>query len=276
MNVFDGRVAIITGGASGIGRALAEELVAHGCRVVLADINGAQAEQVAAGLRARGAAAESAPVDVRDAEAVRALVEKVGREGRLDYLFNNAGVATFGEARDMALADWNRIIDVNLRGVVNGVVAAYPLMIRQGGGHIVNTASAAGLAPTPSATAYAMTKHAVVGLSTSLRGEAARFGVRVSAVCPGFIDTPLKDSLQLLNCDRETALRAFPLKLHPADECARVVLRGVARNRPIIVVTSFARLAWLVYRLSPSLAIRLAQSAAARSPLLESRKVVGC
>ena len=171
MDIFADKVAIVTGGASGIGQALGAALVQRGARVVLADVNGEGAQAAARALVPRGAVT-SATLDVTDAVSVERVVnEAVGAHGRLDYLFNNAGIAIMGDARHMTLADWTRIVDVNLRGVVHGVVAAYPIMIRQGFGHIVNTASLAGLIPTPGAAAYATTKHALVGLSTALRGE---------------------------------------------------------------------------------------------------------
>ncbi|MBI4514819.1 MAG: SDR family NAD(P)-dependent oxidoreductase [Deltaproteobacteria bacterium] len=269
MSGFTGKVAIITGGASGIGRALGEELAGRGARVVLADRNGAQAQAVAGAITAGGGAAQAATVDVCDAGAVLTLVTQTATAyGQLDYLFNNAGIALAGRTRDMTVADWNRLIDVNVRGVVHGVMAAYPLMITQGFGHIVNTASVAGLAPAPGFTAYAATKHAVVGLSTSLRSEAARHGVRVSAVCPGFIDTPIKDTMPLLNVDRAAVLKSLPVKLHSPVACARAILRGVERNQAIIVVTAFAKLGWLLYRLSPALITRLLELGVRRSPLL--------
>jgi NAD(P)-dependent dehydrogenase (short-subunit alcohol dehydrogenase family) len=268
MGAFDGKVAIVTGGASGIGLAIARRLVAEGCRVLLADVDGDGAERAARAME-DGERVEAARVDVTDAEAVRACVEQVAaRHGRLDLLFNNAGIVTFGEVRDMSLSDWMGMVNVNLIGVVHGVAAAYPLMVRQGFGHIVNTASAAGLGPTPGAVTYAMTKHGVVGLSVSLRAEAAAHGVKVSVVCPGFIDTPIKERATYLNTDLETALETFPFKLHAPDDLARAVVRGVARNKAIIVFTILARAGWYLYRLSPSLAIRLMQLAADRSPLL--------
>lgn len=269
MSAFADKVAIVTGGASGIGRALGQDLAQRGARVVLADINGQSAQATADAMTSAGGRARAAVIDVRDADAVQGLVtETAATYGRLDYMFNNAGVALAGKTRDMTLADWNRLIDVNLRGVVHGVVAAYPVMIAQGFGHIVNTASAAGITPTPGLTGYATTKHAVVGLSTSLRGEAARHGVRVSVVCPGLIDTPIKDNMTLLNTDRQALLKSIPLKLHPPEACARATLRGVERNQAIIVVTTFAKIGSLLYRLSPALMGRLIALSAQRSPML--------
>jgi NAD(P)-dependent dehydrogenase (short-subunit alcohol dehydrogenase family) len=269
MSAFADKAAIVTGGASGIGRALGQELARRGARVVLADINGQSAQAAADAMTTAGGRARAATLDVRDADAVQRLVtETAATDGRLDYMFNNAGIALAGKTRDMTLADWNRLIDVNLRGVVHGVVAAYPVMIAQGFGHIVNTASAAGITPTPGLTGYATTKHAVVGLSTSLRGEAARHGVRVSVLCPGLIDTPIKDNMTLLNTDRQALLKSIPIKLHPVEACARATLRGVERNQAIIVVTAFAKIAWLLYRLSPALMGRLIALSAQRSPML--------
>src|SRR5262249_56364016 len=136
-----------------------------------ADIDGEGAERTAGELGQNTAgAATSAAVDVRDAVAVQALVNDIrGRYGRLDLMVNNAGIGVGGEAHELLLAHWDRIIDVNLRGVMHGVHAAYPIMMQQRSGHIVNTASLAGLLPSPPLTPYAMTKHAVAGLRLSLR-----------------------------------------------------------------------------------------------------------
>ncbi len=180
-----GGVAVVTGGGSGIGRALAMELAKRGAFVHVTDFNGSSAEATA---KAIGASAAHAAVDVRDAGAVQRFCDSVGR---VDYMFNNAGIGVGGEIQDLSLAHWDRILDVNVRGVIHGVHAVYPGMIARGSGHIVNTASLAGLVPTPLATPYGMTKHAVVGLSVSLRMEAAAYGVRVSALCPGTVETPL-------------------------------------------------------------------------------------
>lgn len=272
MDAFRDRSAIVTGGASGIGRALGEALAARGAVVTLADIDEPRAAEVAAGIAERGGRARAALLDVRDAAAVRAVVEKAAAEhGRLDYMFNNAGIGLAGEVLRMSLADWDRIVDVNLRGVVHGVVAAYELMARQKSGHIVNTASVAGLIPTPGLTAYAATKHAVVGLSTSLRAEAAAHGVKVTAVCPGLIDTPMKQNIEVRDVDRDKLVSGLPFAFYPADRCARDILRGVARNRAIVVVTGHARLMATLHRLFPSLIHRVALREAREGIMVKSR-----
>jgi len=252
---FGDQVAIVTGGASGIGRSLATALVRAGARVVVADVDSALAESVA---RELGGLARAEYVDVVDSVAVRRLVEgTVAREGRLDLMFNNAGIAVFADARDTSLDDWNRQIDVNLRGVVHGIVAAYPIMVRQWRGHIVNTASAAGLIPVPGNIAYSATKHAVVGLSLGLRAEARPHGVRVSVVCPGVIRTPIVQAAKIVGPTREAVLADPRIRLYSPDRLAAAVLRGVRRNRAIIPFTPEFRLMWLLHRVSPRITLAI-------------------
>ena len=192
-------VALITGAGSGLGRALALELARRGGLLHLSDLDAKGLEQTAALVRSAGGTVHTDCVDVRDAAAVRQWV--LG-PARIDYLFNNAGIPGVGGLTDRyAPSDWETIIDVNLKGVVNGVHAAYSVMVRQGFGHIVNTASAAGLMPLPLRLPYSAMKHAVVGLSKSLRIEAATKGVRVSVLCPWFIRTPILTSSAMRGCE---------------------------------------------------------------------------
>jgi NAD(P)-dependent dehydrogenase (short-subunit alcohol dehydrogenase family) len=251
---FGGETALVTGGASGIGLALGAELAASGAQVVLADIDGDAAERAAADLpgSVRGCA-----LDVRDADAFRALV---GEIGEIDLLCNNAGIAMGGPTHELTADHWDRAIDVNIRGVVNGVLAAYPAMVERGRGHILNTASGAGLVAPPFVAAYAMSKHAVVGLSLGLRSEAALHGVRVSVLCPGSVETPILDrpppaDLPPTPSEPVTArayLAVVRQKPVPADDIARSALRAVERNRGIIVVPAAARPLWYLHRLSPT------------------------
>jgi len=258
MDAFQDKVVIVTGGASGIGRALCVELARRGAQVVAADLNAAGASQVAAAIVASGGKAEARAVDVASWEAVDALVGGVAAaHGRIDYVFNNAGIGVAGEERDVTLADWQRVLAVNLWGVVHGVRAAYPRMLQQGFGHIVNTASLAGLSPAPLQTSYVASKHAVVGLSCALRVEAADRGVRVSVVCPGLIDTPILHTIEVRGMDAERlrGLVTTTAKAMSPAACARVILRGVEKNKPIIVVTRAAYVVWLLTRLSPRAAL---------------------
>lgn len=250
------RIAIVTGGGSGIGEALCRALAGRGDTVIVADIDGAAAERVATDLRQT-----SAKVDVRDAASVQALVDDtVAQHGRLDLIFNNAGIGIGGDALELTVAHWDRIIDVNLRGVVHGVQAAYPVMAKQRSGSIVNTASVAGLIPVPYLAPYAAVKHAVVGLSTSLRGEARAHNVNVTVVCPGWTDTPILDStgpddlpkpsmLEERGGARELAEKMG--KLYSPDLLAQDILRGVDRKKAFVVAPRQARAIWRLNRLAP-------------------------
>lgn len=239
-------MALVTGGASGIGRAVCEALTQRGARVVVADVDGERAREAA-----RDMGAEAEQLDVVDAAAVESLFERVWRAHRgIDFVFNNAGICIIGNARDFEVGDYHRLIDVNIRGVVNGTHAAYRRMAERGSGHIVNTASIAGLVPSPRFTGYAMTKHAVVGLSTSLRIEAAKYGVRVSAVCPGVIDTPMaQNALMRGAIDRDAAIHRIPM--YAPERCAADILAGVEKNRALIVVTPYAKAAFAMHRFAP-------------------------
>ena len=274
----------MTGGGSGIGAALVRALAARGATVVIADIDEAGAKTVAEEVNARRRlvrrlarrlAGRSAGTAVPWTSGMPApsptWSQQVAAEhGQLDLMFNNAGIAIGGMVEELTLDHWDRVIDVNLRGVVHGVHAAYPLMLRQGHGHIVNTASLAGLVPGPSLAPYAAAKHAVVGLSLSLRAEGASRGVRVSAVCPGFVDTPLLGRVNPDLPQTETGANAAALarllgKLYQADALAQDVLRGVARNRALIVAPRSARVAWRMTRYAPGFTMRTIISGVTKS-----------
>ena len=250
------RVAIVTGGGSGIGEALCRALAARGDTVVVADIDGASAERVASDIGSRAIASK---VDVRDAAGVQALVdETVAQHGRLDIMVNNAGIAVGGDALELTLPHWDRIIDINLRGVVHGIQAAYPVMAKQRSGHIVNTASMAGLTAPAYMAPYVAVKHAVVGLSMSLREEAKAYGVNVTVVCPFWVDTPILDSTGpedlpkaglMQDGVREAAAR---MGIYSPQALAQDILRGIDKKKVMVVAPARGRFVWRLARLSPA------------------------
>jgi len=240
---FRGKVAIVTGGAAGIGQALCEALSRHGARVIVADIDEERGRQTASAIAANGGLARAAHLDVTNREHVQRLVaDTAGEFGHLDYMFNNAALtASRGELCDLPCEAWLRAIDVNFLGVLYGTMAAYACMIRQGSGHIVNTASLAGLVGFPTSMPYGATKAAVVNLSMSLRMEAAARGIKVSVTCPGPVHADTDQHRRLIG----------------VNKAARQILTGVERNRAIIVFPWLARLLWWRYRLSPELVLPL-------------------
>jgi NAD(P)-dependent dehydrogenase (short-subunit alcohol dehydrogenase family) len=252
MKVFKDKIAVVTGGASGIGRALTGALCRDGATVVCADIDEKGAGRAVREIVSAGGRAMAAHLDVTRRHQVARVVGRTVREfGRLDLMFNNAGVGIVGEVRDMTADHWRRVVDVNLWGAINGTLAAYPVMIGQGAGAIVNIASIAGLLPVPALAAYAAAKHAVVGLSTSMRPEAADLGVQVSVACPGAVDTPLFRTAEILGADREELFRRFPFVMD-VDRAAAKILRGVKRNKGVIVFPLSNVLLWRFYRLWPA------------------------
>jgi NAD(P)-dependent dehydrogenase (short-subunit alcohol dehydrogenase family) len=285
LRVFDGGVAVVTGAASGIGRAIAETLAQRGSHVVLADVDLDEAEGIAAGIRKTGGRASARHLDVRSfAEFREAVAGTVEQLGRLDCIFNNAGIGATGEVADYTMDAWDRVLGVNLMGVIHGVQCAYPVMLRQGFGQIVNTASMAGLTTSPGMASYTTTKHAVVALSRALRAEARSRGIRVSVLCPGVIRTPLlrggKHGIFLGSMpetrQRELVVEFFErLRPMPASVFARKALDQVARNKEIIIIPAWWRVLWWLERASPTLASFVAWKGAerGRQMLLEADPV---
>ena len=265
-----GQVCLITGGASGIGLALASALAARGDTVVLSDVDHNAATDAAARL---GEHVSAAHLDVTDAEAVQALIDlTVAQHGRLDLMFNNAGIAVSGEARDLTLDHWRRVVEVNLMGVVHGADAAYKVMVRQGHGHLVNIASLAGLIPFPTNAPYGATKHAVVGLSHALRLEGEQLGVKVSVVCPGFVESNIYTASEAVNVSRDALLAGVPFRKVPADVAARRILDGIARNEAIIVFPAYARVFWWLQRIHHRLTAGLSRRMLADFRKLRQRR----
>ena len=254
---FEGKVAIVTGGATGIGRALAGALLDRGARVVITGRREHRLLEAEAALGG-GDRLESFVNDVTDFEALKGVVDRViGSHGGVDFMFNNAGAGMAGEVKDSTVEDWERMWRVNVQGVVHGIHAVYPHMIERRAGHIVNVSSGAGLVPQGGMAHYVAAKHAVTGLSGSLRMEAQRYGVKVTAACPGAIESEILETTVYRGLDGDKLRERVP-KVHiTAEECARQILRGVEANRGIVPITKITKLSWALHRLSPALAARV-------------------
>lgn len=263
MEQFKNTVAIVTGGGMGLGQALCEELAHQGAVVVIADIDGNAASRVAVRLQQNGARVRAVQVDVAHEEDIARLVNStVAEYGRLDYLFNNAGIAIGGDARDLSVDQWRRVLDVNLYGVVYGTLSAYQVMVQQGHGHIVNISSLSGLIPQPGSAPYCTSKHGIVGLSLSLRFEGAGLGVKVSAACPGDMKTSLYQNMVVMNAPREQVISVsrrshYLMPQMSAQDAARAILRGVARNQALIVFPAAVQWIWRLYRWFPRVIYRV-------------------
>ncbi|OPX62187.1 MULTISPECIES: SDR family oxidoreductase [unclassified Methanoregula] len=225
---FAGKVVIVTGGTSGIGAALSEELLKRGATVW---VIGSRQESVEKAKKVLGAypKARFAAVDVRDIAAVERMVKDcVKNDGRLDYLFNNAGISQKNPYTESTLADWKEMIDINLWGVIHGVNAALAVMENQGNGHIVNMSSVAALYGTPYQTLYVATKSAVIGLTDCLYYEYLPKNIFFTVVCPGDVATPIFRG-------------RVPEGAVPAEEAARIILDGVERKERLIVFPDFMK-----------------------------------
>jgi NADP-dependent 3-hydroxy acid dehydrogenase YdfG len=273
-----GKTAFVTGGASGIGAALSTKLADAGAEVWIADRQIDAARELAQRLTAAGAKARAIELDVRSFPSFEnAVAQAMQQSGRIDYLFNNAGIGVGGEVDSYALDDWIDVFDVNLRGVVHGIQAVYPIMIRQHSGHIVNTASVAGLVAAPGAASYTATKYAVVGISKVLRLEAERHGVHVSVLCPGAVRTPILTfgKYGRYKADEgvsDEALLKFWNMFRPMapDKFAERALRAVLRGDAIVVVPGWWKASWYLDRLSPALGRSLAKISLKRIREMES------
>lgn len=217
MKELKGKIAVVTGAASGIGLAMAERFVAEGMQVVMADVEEEPLARSASDLEAEGADVLGVLCDVSEAASVRDLAEQtLSAYGGVHVVCNNAGVAPAGPMLETTPEEWEWIVGVNLMGVAHGVVAFAPLMVQAGEGHIVNTASEAGLVTTSVLGMYCATKHAVVGLSESLWRELHPQGVGVSCLCPNLVDT------RIFQSERN---RPYAAELTPAQNAIMTPLR---------------------------------------------------
>ena len=265
---FAGALVLVTGGGSGIGRATALAFARAGADALVADIDLDAAEQTAAQVRELGREAHAHQLDVADTAQWEQFAATVAREhGTPDVIVNNAGIGMAGPMLDTGVADWERILGVNLWGVIHGCRLFGRQLVERGeGGTIVNVASAAAYAPSRTLPAYATTKAAVLMLSECLRAELAGAGIGVTAVCPGFIDTGITRSTVHVDADaagqedlRERSARSYRRRGYTAEKVAAQIVRAAAADRPQIAVSPEAKLLRGLGRHAPGLARRLAR-----------------
>jgi 2-hydroxycyclohexanecarboxyl-CoA dehydrogenase len=260
-----GSLAVVTGAGSGIGRATARAFAKAGARVVAVDINEVAAKETAAEL---GSGHHAYAVDVSDAEAMVELAATIERElGVPDIVVNNAGIGMSGRFLDTTPADWDLILGVNLRGVINGCAAFGPAMVARGSGQVVNTSSGLGYIPAADTPAYGTTKAGVLHLSRCLRADWARHGVGVSAICPGVINTPIATSTRYLGPNgaktKELAQKGFS-RSHPPETVAKAILSAVRHNRSIVPVGAESWGGWYLVRYVPTGVLDVVGSIVAR------------
>jgi NAD(P)-dependent dehydrogenase (short-subunit alcohol dehydrogenase family) len=235
---LEGKVAVITGGASGIGRACALAMARQGADVVVADLNQERTEATVAELRALGRRALGVRCDVSSDADVEALAARsIAEMGRVDLLMNNAGVVLGGPVEKIELSDWSWIVGINLLGPVRGVRYFLPHLLERGSGHIVNTASFAGLmAHNPLTIPYDTTKHGVVGLSAGLALYLRPKGIGVTVVCPGYVRTNLSESYRFRGMEGEGVGPArVPDQTTEPEELAAKVVEAVRQERFLVL-----------------------------------------
>jgi NAD(P)-dependent dehydrogenase (short-subunit alcohol dehydrogenase family) len=254
---FTERVAVVTGAGSGIGRAVAIALAERGARIVAADIDLPAAERTA-----EDTAGHAYPVDVANAAAMEALAKDVQeRHGPASIVVNSAGIGMGGAFLDMDVADWNRVLGVNLWGVIHGCrLFGEQIKAAGRGGHIVNLASAAAFTPQRNMPGYCTSKAAVLSLSQCLRAELAGTGIGVTAVCPGFVATPIVRNSVLIGLptDQTERLRGFGDRAlsrlgYPPERLARRVVTAIERDTAVLSATPDGHLLRALSRLSPGL-----------------------
>lgn len=243
-DMFEGKVCIVTGSSSGIGLGLAKELLRRGAVVYMSgwrETNRANLRTAEELLEKYGPKAFSQELDVRDEGAVTEYIRGIAANGPVDFMFSNAGVAMQMPFTRVDTITWEKILGVDLYGVVFCAQAVVPVMLGQGWGHIVNTASVAGIVPLPYQTVYCAAKYAVVGFSESLRYELEPYNIKVTVVCPAAVDT------QIFKRDIDYRVHeelSSPEEAITIDQAALEILEGVEAGRGILPITDFGRAAY--------------------------------
>lgn len=251
MRVIRGKTALVTGAASGIGRAIALRLAQEGAKLFLVDIDEARLQEVAAEARASGVEVVARRCDVAQPSQVSAAVaEVISRSGGVDILVNNAGITYYGRVERMAADHWDKLMRVNLLSHIQFTRELLPSLLARREAHVLNVCSVLGLIGMPKVTAYCTSKFAMVGFSESLRNELGRQGLGVTALCPGFVRTNLFTNAPLEEKAEEHKLPPRLICTTP-ERVANAAIKAIYRNRRLVVVEPFARLMYSMKRVAP-------------------------
>lgn len=259
LKLYTDKVALVTGGGEGLGRALCMALVMQNARVVCTDLKQELLDHTRSLIQSAvpGATIETMVLDVRDREQVVEVIDKVRfNHGRIDYLFNNAGISIAGEIRDLDSVHWRNVIGVNLFGMISMATEVYRTMLEAKQGHIVNIASISGLTEyTALTTPYGVSKHGAVTFSKHLRLEALDFGVKVTTVCPGAISTNIGENMKFINSGdgmKERSLDFIAKGIAP-NQAAQIILKGVAKNKKMVIFPGSFKTYYHVTKIFPFL-----------------------
>ena len=254
MKKLKGKLVFITGAASGIGRACAKEFAREGSNLLLTDINAENLGHAAEECRQLGVKVDTIVADISKKDEIDRLAkEALQKVGNIDVLYNNAGVMYLGSAKDMTDEDWNWIVDINMWGPVRLTHALLPHFTQRRSGHIVTTASMAGIVGIPGMAAYSLTKFAMVGFSEALRAELAGQGIDVSVVCPHVVESGITETGHYSSANAEkTAKQGMKSGMpYPTHKAAKEIVTGIKKNKGIIPVARGAKSTWALKRLSP-------------------------
>jgi len=266
MTHFQHKTVLITGAASGIGCALAKNLCEAGAKVYAGDINKDGLNTLVE--RAKGEHSV-VPVELNvslEGDFSAAIEKIINDHGQLDIIVNNAGIVLGGDFNDTTMAQLHKITDINFWGVIHGTKLAYAQMRKQGFGQILNVSSSAGAMPVPNSTMYCALKHAVIGLSHSLREEAALHGIQVNAILPGMVQSNIwDDAINVKDYDYKKNMENTGLKPISANEAAQAIMKGMSANKRSIIFPFINRLVLNLYRLFPGFISKVAVAPLAKN-----------
>ena len=253
MEKFPNKSVVITGAGSGLGRALSLEFAKLGWKIGIVDINDAGSDETYKMVEQAGGKGEVFHTDVTDPQAVKEMADHFFSTWHgVDILVNNAGIARVGAIEDVPLESWKAIVDVNFWGMVYGCREFVPRMKKQGGGHILNVASAAGLLSLIYMASYNVTKAAIIALSETLRVEVAPYNIHITVACPMFFDTGLLDDVKMSDPFVEEVAKTAFQNGYSAGEIAKKLIKAVQKDKLYVVPMFFGKIMWLTKRLVPN------------------------